>query len=63
MLEDGGLRKRCFWATDGVIRDGNGGKSKNLKVGVQGPQKAPGGIQGQPVGVRGQSALKLKAFF
>ena len=37
-----------------VIRHGNGGISKGLKVGVRGPRKAHGGIQVQsPGGVRG----------
>ena len=29
-----------------IFRDGNGGKSKSLKVGVQGPSAASGGGQG-----------------
>ena len=49
-----------------IFRDGNGGKSKSLKVGVRGPSAAAGGVQRQrprtAVGVRGLRPLKLTAF-
>ena len=44
--------------------DENGGKSKSLKVGVWGPQKAPGGVQGQcPGGGQGALPLDAEGFF
>ena len=47
------------------IRDRNGGKSKNLRVGVQGPYVAPNWVQGQQSWWGGQRAKppEAKGFF
>ena len=47
-----------------VHGDGNGGKSKRLKMGVREASAAPGGIRGQrPGGGQGAKPLEAEGFF